>query len=141
MKTISNIAKKKILNKNNILIFKQRKNYQNEFQLRIDNIEKSLFIKCFPQWICTFIHKKIDRIYMRIKNNNNLTFELLFSGINFKFSIDFEKYIAHTNGEVYEDRIHYHYKPSIVELNKNNCDELLNSILKEFDKLGINYKL
>jgi hypothetical protein len=141
MKTISNIAKKKILNKNNFLIFTQRKNYQNEFQLRIDNIEKSLFIKCFPQWIYTYINKKIDRIYMRIRNNNNSTFELLFSGFNFKFSIDFSKSIAYAGNEVYEGHTHYQYKPYIVELNKNNCDELLNNILDEFNKLGINYKL
>ena len=91
MKTISNITKKKKLNKNNFLIFVQRKNFKHEYQLRIDNIEKSLFIKCFPQWIYTYINKKIDRIYMRIRNRNNPTFELLFSGFNFKFSIDFSE--------------------------------------------------
>jgi hypothetical protein len=143
MKTISKIAKRKISNRNNFLIFTQRKNYQNEFQLRIDNIERSLYIKCFPQWIYTFIHKKIDRIYMRIRirNNNKPIYELLFSGFNFKFSIDFEKYIANAGNEVYEGHTHYQYKPYIVELNKNNCDELLNNILDEFDKLGINYEL
>lgn len=146
MKTISKKCQKREKNKDmndikNLLCFKQRENYPNEFQLRIDNINKTLYDVCYPQWIKNHI-SRADRIYMRIrKNNNKLTYELLFSALKQKFSVDFEKFVAHVGNECYDHQtqIHYQYKSNIIELDKTDCDQLLENIFAEFNKLNIEY--
>lgn len=80
---------------------------------------------------------------MRIRNNNKLTYELLFSAFKQKFSIDFEKFVAYVGNECYdyEKRIHYQYKSNIIELDKINCNELLENILHKLDKLNIEHSV
>ena len=148
MKTISNKSKKRkqekdINNIKNLLVFKQRANYPNEFQLRIDNINKNVYTACYSQWIKKYIFST-DKIYMRIrKNNNKLTHEVVFYNLKQKFSIDIENFVAYTGNDeyCYESGIHYAYKPNIIKLTKIDCDILLENILAEFDKLNIEYNL
>ena len=118
MKTISKKCQKREKNKEtnnikNLLIFKQRENYPNEFQLRIDNI------------------------------NNKLTYELLFSAFKEKFSVDFEKFVAYVGNECYDYQtlIHYQYKSKIIELDKIDCNQLLENIFAELNKLNIEHNV
>lgn len=148
MKTISKKCQKREKNKEtnnikNLLIFKQRENYPNEFQLRIDNINKNLYNVCYPQWIKNHI-SAVDRIYMRIrKNDNKLTYELLFSAFKEKFSVDFEKFVAYVGNECYDYQtlIHYQYKSKIIELDKIDCNQLLENIFAELNKLNIEHNV
>lgn len=146
MKTLSKSAKKreekeKEIEKKTVLVFKERAESPNEFQLRIDNITKHVYGICYPQWIKNYINS-VDRIYMRIKKENSkLTYELLFSGFKKKFSINFEKSTADAGNECSSDELGEQRKPKVVELNKSNCSKLLADIFVEFDKLGIKYKI
>jgi hypothetical protein len=131
-------------NENKNLVFKQREKFPNEYQLRIDNISNDLYKICYPQWIKDKINS-LDRIYMRIRKNNNniLAYELIFSGFNNKISIDFTNYVAYSGNEFYDDEkyIRYQYKTNMIKLDKYICDELLTNIFNEFNELSIKYNI